>query len=93
MVSTYKRSTAQGQNVEAARVVVKKIPELSTIRQVANASNRTKASEEYCQKSGGYPSDEVKDSIYTMLMAYSSRAITRSQNIYNYQENCKNCEG
>ena len=92
MTSLYK-PTVQNRTVEATRVVVKKIPDLNSIRQAANACSRTKSSKDFCQKTGGYPSHEVKDSIYTMLMAYSSRAITQSQNIYNYQENCKNCEG
>ena len=92
MASTLKRQTTENGNVEAARVVVKKIPELNSIRHAANSISRSKASKDFCQKSGGYPNNEVKDSIYTVLMAYSSRAITQSQNIYNYQENCKNCE-
>ena len=92
MTSIDNKPTAKNRYVEATRVVIKKIPDLNSIRQAANACSRTDESREFCSKTGGYPSHKVKDSIYTVLMAYSSRAITRSQNIYNYQENCKNCE-
>jgi hypothetical protein len=44
-----------------------KIPSLTTIKETAKRTERTRSSKVFCQKTGGYPSKDIQNSLYSYL--------------------------
>jgi hypothetical protein len=56
-------------NVEESPINIREVPSLSEIQKLAKQTEKTVDSLSYCQYSGGYPNESVKESVYLKLWA------------------------
>lgn len=66
-------------NVEESPIDIREVPSLSAIQKLAKQTEKTVDSLSYCQYSGGYPNESIKESVYLKLWACLTHELNTMQ--------------